>query len=145
MTDISRAKIADYLRVPLRDVEMMEGRMSGSDRSLNVPVGENGDGEWQDFLADDRPTPEALTMEGHDNVVRSNWINQAVSELSPREQTIIRKRRLAENGLTLEVLGRNLGISKERVLQIEQEAMNKLKNSILRQSGNSQIAGLIPA
>ncbi len=145
LTDSSRAEISHCLRVPLRDVEMMEQRLSGNDRSLNTPVGENGDGEWQDFLADDRPTPEAITMRDHDTQVRSNWIDQAVNELSPREQIIIRKRRLAEDGLTLEVLGTKLGISKERVRQIEQEALAKLKASIVRQAGDVSATGLIPA
>jgi RNA polymerase sigma-32 factor len=145
LTDENRQEIATCLNVPLRDVLMMEGRMSGSDRSLNTPVGENGESEWQDFLADESADPEEQVMGGHDTKVRSRWIETAVSELNPREQVIIRKRRLSEEGQTLEVLGQDLGISKERVRQIEQEAMKKLKNALQRQAGDSRVLSLLPA
>jgi RNA polymerase sigma-32 factor len=68
-----------------------------------------------------------------------------VAELNPREQVIIRKRRLSEDGQTLEVLGQDLGISKERVRQIEQEAMKKLKTALQRQAGDSPVMALLPA
>lgn len=145
LNDAGREEIARCLKVPMRDVLMMEGRMSGNDRSLNTPVGENGESEWQDFLADDRPDPEALAMSDHDSQVRHNWIEAAVGELNPREQVIIRERRLSEDSLTLETLGHSLGISKERVRQIEQEALNKLKASLLKQSGDASVAGLLYA
>jgi RNA polymerase sigma-32 factor len=145
LTDANRQEIATCLNVPLRDVLMMEGRMSGSDRSLNTPVGENGESEWQDFLADDGADPEEQVMGGHDTQVRNNWIETAVAELNPREQTIIRKRRLSEEGQTLEVLGHDLGISKERVRQIEQEAMKKLKNALQRQAGYTRVMAMLPA
>ena len=141
--DAGREEIARCLKVPLRDVLMMEGRMSGNDRSLNAPVGENGEGEWQDFLTDDGPGPEAITMHDHDSQVRHKWIEHAVGELTPREQVIIRERRLSEDSLTLETLGQNLGISKERVRQIEQEALNKLETLILKQAGEPTVAGLL--
>ncbi len=145
LNDAGREEIARCLKVSMRDVLMMEGRMSGNDRSLNTPVGENGESEWQDFLADDRPDPEALAMSDHDSQVRHNWIEAAVGELNPREQVIIRERRLSEDSLTLETLGHSLGISKERVRQIEQEALNKLKASLLKQSGDASVAGLLYA
>ena len=72
----------------------------------------------------------------HDSAMRSRWIASALSELSPREQTIVRERRLSESTRTLESLGDSLGISKERVRQIEQEALNKLRHAILRQAGD---------
>jgi len=145
LDDAGRAEIARCLRVPMRDVVMMEGRMSGFDRSLNMPVGENGEGEWQDFLADEKPNPEAVTMEDHDTRVRHDWIEHAVGELNPREQVIIRQRRLSEDSLTLETLGNDLGISKERVRQIEQEALGKLKVSLLKQSDGASVAELLHA
>jgi RNA polymerase sigma-32 factor len=137
LDDTGRQAIARTLGVPLRDVESMEQRMSGPDRSLNAPLTDEADGEWQDMLADEGPTPEDMVAEVHDTRARSRWIEAAVSELTPREQTIIRERRLAEESCTLESLGRRLGISKERVRQIEQDALNKLRASILRHAGGA--------
>ena len=137
-----KAEVAHKLGVSLRDVSMMEGRLSGSDKSLNSPVGETGESEWQDLLAEERPGPEEIVAELSESSARSRWIANAVAELGPREQTIIRQRRLREDGLTLEALGRKLGISKERVRQIEQEALKKLRASILRQINDPVSAGL---
>jgi RNA polymerase sigma-32 factor len=64
--------------------------------------------------------------------VRTHWINEALGELSPREQRIIRRRRLRDNGSTLEELGRELGVSKERVRQLEHRALSKMRASIQR-------------
>ncbi len=122
-----REQIAELLKVKIGDVENMEARLDGNDRSLNTPVGEHGESELVDHLADDRPTPEAIVAERHDNEKRARWIDDAVSQLSKREQTIIRERRLSEESVTLEKLGRRLGISKERVRQIEHQALGKLK------------------
>lgn len=142
LDDSGKEQIACKLKVSLRDVSMMESRLSGSDSSLNTPVGETGEKEWQDLLAEERPGPEEIVAEHSETTARSKWIANAVAELNPREQTIIQERRLSEDGLTLEVLGRRLGISKERVRQIEQEALKKLRASILRQVNDPVSAGL---
>ncbi len=142
LDDSGKEQIACKLKVSLRDVSMMESRLSGSDSSLNTPVGETGEKEWQDLLAEERPGPEEIVAEHSETTARSKWIANAVAELNPREQTIIRERRLSEDGLTLEVLGRRLGISKERVRQIEREALKKLRASILRQINDPVSAGL---
>ena len=141
--DTMRARIADTLRVPERDVAMMSARLSGGDKSLNDPVGESGDGELQDFIPDDAASPEEIAVTRRDAEVRSGWIEQAMEDLTQREQTIIRERRLADKGLTLAALGERLGISKERVRQIEHEAMGKLRQSITRNVGDPVVAGLI--
>ena len=141
--DLMRAKIADTLRVSERDVAMMSARLSGNDKSLNDPVGESGDGELQDFIPDDSDSPEELAVARRDAEVRSGWIEQAMQDLTLREQTIIRERRLADKGLTLAALGERLGISKERVRQIEHEALGKLKQSITRNVGDPIVAGLV--
>ncbi len=135
-TPESANEIARVLRVPKRDVDNMRERLAASDRSLNAPLGEEADAEWQDVLPDDRPGPEDIVRTQHDSAMRSRWIESALSELSPREQTIVRARRLSESTRTLESLGDSLGISKERVRQIEQEALNKLRHAILRQAGD---------
>jgi len=123
--------IAKELGVQPKEVLEMEARMNGGDQSLNNPIGENGDDEWQDFLADQSPNPEDVVIGMRDNATRSQWLGEALGELSPRERTIIEERRMNEDVVTLEDLGKQLGISKERVRQLEQRAMDKLKASLL--------------
>ncbi len=136
LTPEGRASIAETLDVSLAEVEAMEARLSGADQSLNAPVGEEGEEEWQNSLADSRPGPEEVVIGLRDSATRSHWLNEALSELSERERTIIGQRRLREEGTTLEELGRELGVSKERVRQIEHRAMQKLKQSMLRLAGS---------
>jgi len=132
MDDDDRANIALELDVGLADVLSMEQRLSGSDTSLNAPIGFEGESTGQDFIADERPTPEEALADGHDSRTRTKWIASSLAELSEREQIIIRERRLRDEGSTLEELGRRLGISKERVRQIEHRALQKLKGALLR-------------
>lgn len=128
--DKGRKKVAKKLKVKVKDVEDMEGRLSGVDSSLNTRIGDEGDDEWQNFLSDDRPNPEDVVIGMKDSQTRSAWLSKALSELSDREQTIIRERHLGYDTVTLEDLGKQLGVSKERVRQLEQRAMGKLKSSI---------------
>ncbi|MBW7911700.1 MAG: RNA polymerase factor sigma-32 [Alphaproteobacteria bacterium] len=125
------AYIAKELGVQPKEVLEMESRMNGGDQSLNNTVGENGDVEWQDFLADQAPNPEDVVIGMRDNATRSQWLGEALGELSPRERTIIEERRMNDDVVTLEDLGKQLGISKERVRQLEQRAMDKLKASLM--------------
>jgi RNA polymerase sigma-32 factor len=118
--------------VAVHEVKEMEGRFAAADQSLNAPVRENGEDEWQDFMADSAPNPEDVVIGLRDAETRSKWLAEAIGDLTPREQTIIRQRRLAEEAVTLEELGRELGVSKERVRQLEQRALNKLRVSMLR-------------
>lgn len=127
-----RERIATELGVPLKDVEAMEQRMSGADQSLNATIGEKGEDEWMEMLSDERPTPESIVTGMRDAETRSKWLKEALSELSPREQTIIERRRLVDDGATLEELGTVLGVSKERVRQLEHRALLKLKQHISR-------------
>ncbi|MFW2467751.1 MAG: RNA polymerase factor sigma-32 [Candidatus Puniceispirillaceae bacterium] len=129
-----RQKIAETIGVTVADVTVMEQRLSGADGSLNAAVSQESESEAQDFLADDRPNPEQVVIELHDGEVLSRWLNDALSELSPRERLIIMKRRLQDNGATLEQLGGVLGVSKERVRQLEHRALKKLKKSLEEQS-----------
>ncbi|CAK0770452.1 RNA polymerase sigma factor RpoH [Azospirillaceae bacterium] len=132
MTDEARQKIATELHVGVLDVESMEMRLNGADQSLNAPIGETGEDDWQEFLADHRPSPEDVVIGMRDGETRSRWLAEALEELSPRERTIINERRLREQGATLEELGRELGVSKERVRQLEHRAMLKLRDSMMR-------------
>jgi RNA polymerase sigma-32 factor len=131
LDDEAVEQIAAELGVREKDVLEMESRMNGGDQSLNSPIGLEGSNEWQDLLPDSTPTPEDVVIGMRDSATRSNWLNDALGELSPRERTIIKERRMAEGVVTLEDLGKQLGISKERVRQLEQRAMGKIKASIM--------------
>ena len=130
--DEGRRSIATQLGVNLGEVESMEIRLGAHDQSLNAPLTEASEDDWQDFLPDERPSPEAIAVGMRDGETRSRWLAEALAELSPREQTIIQQRRLTDEGATLEDLGRELGVSKERVRQLESRALNKLRDSISR-------------
>ncbi len=130
LTDIGRDKIATELNVNKSDVLDMELRLSAADQSLNAPLREESEGEWQDLLPDQHPNPEDVVQVLRDTETRSRWLAEALDELSPREKRIIAERRLRDEAVTLEELGRELGVSKERVRQLEQRAMFKLKASI---------------
>jgi RNA polymerase sigma-32 factor len=127
-----RQKIANELNVSLRDVRDMESRLAGADHSLNAPIGENGEDDWQSLLKDDRPNPEDFVIGMKDAETRSQWLQEALDELTAREQQIIRERHLAQEAVTLEDLGKQLGISKERVRQLEARAMDKIRDSMIR-------------
>ncbi len=130
LTDAGRQKIADTIGVTVKDVIVMEQRLSGGDQSLNSLLAADVETEAIDFVVDSRPTPEQVTVSSHDNQVRSKWLNGALNELTTRERFIILKRRLKDEGTTLEELGNMLGVSKERVRQIEHRALIKLKQSL---------------
>jgi RNA polymerase sigma-32 factor len=126
-----RQKIATDLNVALSDVETMEQRLSSVDQSLNTPIGDEYGAEPMNLLVDTGPSPEQVVIGTKDAQARSRWLAAALGELTERERTIIRQRRLAENGATLEELGRELGVSKERVRQLECRALIKLKSLML--------------
>uniref|UniRef100_UPI00385004D0 RNA polymerase factor sigma-32 n=1 Tax=Indioceanicola profundi TaxID=2220096 RepID=UPI00385004D0 len=132
-----RRKIAEELNVDESEVLSMEMRLAAADQSLNTPVAEGGDDQWQDFIADNRPSPEDVVIGARDSRMRSKWLAEALGELSPRERTIIAERRLRDDGATLEELGKVLGVSKERVRQLEQRALMKLRASMMRHVGLS--------
>ncbi len=134
LTDAGRRKIASELHVELAEVELMDMRLGAADQSLNAPVGDSSEDDWQDFLPDRRPNPEEVVTSTRDGEIRSRWLAEAMGELSSRERAIIRQRRLQEEGATLEELGRELGVSKERVRQLEHRALVKLRQSIRRRT-----------
>jgi RNA polymerase sigma-32 factor len=143
MSQENGALIATKLGVPEHDVHHMAARLSASDRSLNAPLTEAGEGEWQDFLADGAALPDEEVMDSHDNAVRAAWVGKALTVLTPRELQVIRERRLADEGMTLEALGKKLGVSKERVRQIEYHALKKLRAALLKEVADPVKAGLI--
>lgn len=125
--------IATALGVSTADVELMDTRLSGPDLSLNAPVSDSdssGQTERVEFLIDGSPLQDETVGEQIDASRRVSWLHQALKVLSERELRIVQERRLSEEGATLESLGGTLGISKERVRQIENRAMEKLRRAI---------------
>lgn len=145
MTAENKKWVSEHLGVPERDVETMASRLSASDRSLNAPLATDGDAQWQDLLPDEGATPDQMVMETRDNAKRKQWIAEALQVLNDRESLIIGERRLSEDTVTLEALGKRLGISKERVRQIEHQALNKLRKTLVKMVGDPNKSGLIPA
>lgn len=132
LTDAGRQQVARTLGVPIADVRLMDGRLTGGDMSLNTVVSPDSEQEAQDFLMDSQPTPETQTMRRHDRRVRNKWLRQALDTLDGRERQIILRRRLTHDGVTLEDLGDEMGVSKERVRQLENRALGKLKLELSR-------------
>lgn len=139
----SRARVAHLLGVAEHEVDAMAARLSAPDRSLNAPLTEDGDGEWQDMLADDAEGPEAAAMHNHDSIARATLVREAMGDLTDRERLIIRERKLEEEAVTLEALGERLGISKERVRQIEGSALEKLRRALIARVGDPVAAGYV--
>jgi len=127
-------QISTALGVPVADVAMMDSRLSAPDTSLNAPLIEDdtGSSDRQDFLVSDDPRPDEAAEEAIDVERRSVWLYDALEVLNPRELRIIRERRLRDESATLESLGVTMGISKERVRQIESRAMEKLKSALVK-------------
>jgi len=145
LTHESRRKIAEEMNVRLKDVEAMEGRLSGTDRSLNAPVSDDSAQEWQELLVCEAPEPEQAVMEQHDGERYQELIKKAMEGLNGRESLIISRRRLSEDNVTLAALGDELGISKERVRQLEAQALIKLKQALISEVGCPVEAGLASA
>ena len=124
-------KIAGDLKVSIHDVENMVNRLT-ADLSLSHPLSEDGYAEWLDLLPDIRPTPEAETLRLFDTAIYKNWIKSALLHLTSRERHIILLRHLVENPMTLETIGIGMGISKERVRQVERKSLHKMHLHLLK-------------
>ena len=126
-------EISQNLNVPEEDVAEMDIRLNG-DVSLNTPVYDDGYAEKQDFLSDDRNIEESLA-EHQETTMRLQLLAQAMGRLNDRERAIIHARRLTEEPDTLDALGERLGISRERVRQIENRAVEKMTQFIQTRAG----------
>lgn len=130
-----RQLVAAEVGVPLADVEMMEGRLSGSDYSLNATQSSDEDGrEWIDALEDEGQQAAEAVEGAHDSARLRDWLVTAMRGLNPRERYIVAERKLKDEGRTLESLGEELGLSKERVRQLEAAAFAKMRRSLETQS-----------
>jgi RNA polymerase sigma-32 factor len=122
--------IATRLNVTEQDVVDMNRRLGG-DVSLNAPIREEGDpGEWQDWLVDDSPSQERVLAESEERDNRRKALGQALTALNMRERRIFEARQLADKPMTLEALGEEFAVSRERVRQIEARAFEKVKKAV---------------
>ncbi|MGR3484518.1 MAG: RNA polymerase factor sigma-32 [Paracoccaceae bacterium] len=128
---VMRRMIATEVGVPLHDVEMMEGRLAGSDYSLNATQSSEDEGrEWIDVLEDESVQADETVQNSHDRETLRHWLLGALAGLNDRERFIVRERKLREEPRTLESLGNELGLSKERVRQLEAAAFGKMRKSL---------------
>ena len=117
--------------MPLADVEMMEGRLAGSDFSLNATQSSEDEGrEWIETLEDDATQADEIVSRDQDISTLRGWLVSAMQALNDRERFIVRERRLRDEPRTLESLGHELGLSKERVRQLEAAAYAKMRRSL---------------
>jgi len=125
-------EIAQRLDVAEEEVVNMNRRLSGGDQSLNAQVSKDGEGgdEWQDWLVDKTEAVDVRLGEAEELGQRQKLLAQAMQGLSPRERDIIVARRLSEVPATLEDLSQKLGVSRERIRQIEVRAFEKLQHNI---------------
>ena len=122
-------KIASRLGVSKQDVVDMNRRMSG-DSSLNTPLRDQGEGEWQDWLVDDHVDQEHVLLEQEETSNRHKALQGALAVLNPRERRIFEARRLCDEPVTLEQLSEEFGVSRERVRQIEVRAFEKVQAAV---------------
>ena len=128
--------IATEVGVPLNDVEMMDGRLSGSDFSLNATQASDDEGrEWIETLEDENARADLTVEEEHDQQRLADWLGVAMDALNEREKFIVRERKLIESPRTLESLGAELGLSKERVRQLEAAAFGKMRKYLEKNAG----------
>ncbi len=123
-------EIAARLDVKEAEVINMENRLFTSDQSLNVKLGEEHDTEWQDLIEDKKETHDRIIEHKDELDYRRSLFSKAFEVLNEREKEIIKLRKLSENPLKLEELSKKFKISRERVRQIEERALDKLQKEI---------------
>lgn len=134
------AKIATDLGVTEEEVTSMNRRMAmGGDTSLNVPMREDGEGQWQDWLQDDSQLQDEAVAEAQEADVRHEMLVDAMEDLNERERHILTERRLTDDPKTLEELSQVYGVSRERVRQIEVRAFEKLQKAMMRLAGEKRL------
>jgi RNA polymerase sigma-32 factor len=128
--------IAKELGVPVRDVEMMEARLSGGDYSLNTPQIADEGREWIDILEDDSESQAEKVDHERDMSKARTWLLDAMKSLNERERLILAARKLNDVPRTLDSLGLELGLSKERIRQLESQALLKMKKRLESKQGS---------
>ncbi|MGO1079321.1 RNA polymerase sigma factor RpoH [Inquilinus sp. CA228] len=133
-------KIATELSVPEQDVISMNRRLAAPDHSLNAPLRVDGEGEWQDWLVDERDSQEVMLADKQELGKRQQLLKDAMAHLNDRERRILSERRLRDEPTTLEDLSQEYGISRERVRQIEVRAFEKLQKAIRNAAVEAKLA-----
>jgi len=133
-------KIATTLGVTETEVVSMNRRMAmGGDTSLNAPLREEGEGEWQDWLTDSGPLQDEVVAGEQEKTQRHTLLVDAMGDLNDREKHILTQRRLVDEPETLEELSQQYGISRERVRQIEVRAFDKLQRAMRALAGERRL------
>jgi RNA polymerase sigma-32 factor len=140
LRDDQATTIATRLGVAKQEVIDMNRRLGG-DASLNAPLREGGEGEWQDWLVDDSPSQETLLVDREESNDRLTALKSALRVLNARERRIFEARRLADDPVTLEELSTEFGVSRERVRQIEVRAFEKVQEAVKTNVATAQIPG----
>jgi RNA polymerase sigma-32 factor len=133
-------EIATRLDVPEQDVVNMNRRLSSPDHSLNAPLRQDSEGEWQDWLVDEGESQEHQIADREELTKRQALLRDAMKGLNDRERHILTERRLRDNPTTLEDLSQEYGISRERVRQIEVRAFEKLQKAIKNAAVQERLA-----
>jgi RNA polymerase sigma-32 factor len=136
-----QTRIAEAVGVSRADVLAMEARLSGPDTSLNAPISETGDADIaqrMDSLVCQAALPDETTASTVDTERRGRWLTSALACLNERELVVLKQRRLLDNAHTLEAIGARLGVSKERVRQIENRALEKLKQALTQHHADAK-------
>ncbi len=136
-------KIATDLGVTEEDVISMNRRMAmGGDTSLNVPLRDDSEGTWQDFLVDSEPLQDERVAEAEESQMRHELLQEAMQALNERERHILTERRLKDEPITLEELSQQYDVSRERIRQIEVRAFEKLQKKMRELAAER---GMVPA
>ncbi len=132
LSDEQAGMISEAVGATEEEVQHMNRRLHSRDLSLNAPLSQTDDGaaEFQDTLVDERPDPESLVGASEEMSVRSGMLERALAELPERERHILIERRLKEDPVTLEELGEQYGISRERIRQLEVRAFDKIQKLV---------------
>jgi RNA polymerase sigma-32 factor len=133
-------RIAGDLRARPADVLLMMNALKNRDLSLDAPVDPEGETSWLDRVEDEGKDPESAATERWDSAWEQDVLRRAVSRLGRREREIIRLRHQQEEPMTLREVGDALGLSRERVRQLEAQALRKLKSIVAPQLRRAQAA-----
>ena len=132
-------EISKRLNVKKEEVVSMNRRLLGKEKSLNDPIRDEGGGEWQDWIVDDKIDQELKLSHKQEFDQRKKLMDESMNILNPREKEILTARRLSEDITTLEDLSKKYNISRERIRQIETKAFEKLQKAILNAAKSNNL------